>query len=359
MSDLVPAFDLPPALLPDLIGLIEAARYRVAVTANRENTLLFYDVGRRVRSEVLHDTRAEYGKQIVATVSQQLTATYGKGLTHSNLVRMMQLAEQFPDRAVVETLAEHVSWSQFVAILPLKNPVEREFYATMCHACRWSVRGLRKEIAGALFTRTALSSNTDALIAQELAALRDEDRWTPNTVFRDPYLLGFLDLADTYSEADLEAAIVREIEAFLLELGDGFAFVARQKRMVIDGRDFALDLLFYHRGLRRLVAVELKIGAFEPGHKGQMELYLRCLDKHERRAGEDSPVGIILCTEAGAEQIALLQLGQADIHVAEYVTAYLSPDVMREKLREAVRRGRAQIAARYPDAGNDAPEANP
>jgi len=187
-------------------------------------------------------------------------------------------------------------------------------------------------------------------VRQELAKLREEDRWTPDVVFRDPYLLPFLGLPDTFDEQTLEDAILRELERFLLELGEGFAFIARQKRIVVDGRDFALDLLFYHRGLRRLVAMELKVGQFEPAHKGQMELYLRWLDRYERKAGEDAPIGLILCTEAGPEQIELLQIGQADIHVAEYVTQHLPRPLLEAKLREAERRSRTQLAARTTQA---------
>jgi predicted nuclease of restriction endonuclease-like (RecB) superfamily len=267
---------------------------------------------------------------------------------------MMGFVDSFPDRAVMEKLTEVLSWSHFVEILPLRNPLEREFYASMCLACRWSVRGLRREIEGALFTRTALSRNTEELIQRELSALRDEDKWTPDLVLRDPYLLPFLGLADSYSEKDLENAILRDIEVFLLEMGAGFAFVARQKRVVIDGRDYVMDLLLYHRKLRRLVVVELKIGPFEAGYKGQLELYLRWLDRHEREAQEEAPIGIILCTEAGAEQMELLQIGTGDIHVAEYVTEHLPHPLLVQKLREAERRGRAQLAARQ--AGGDAEE---
>ncbi|HZG41984.1 MAG TPA: YhcG family protein, partial [Longimicrobium sp.] len=275
-----------------------------------------------------------------------LTALYGKGFTRDNLLRMVQFAEIFPDRAIVGTVSRQLGWSHFVELLPLKQPLEREFYARMCAQERWSVRTLQNKIQGMLYERTALSKNTEALVRQELAALRDEDRLTPELVFRDPYLLDFLGLADTYSEKDLEEAILREIEAFLLELGEGFAFVARQKRMVIDGKDFTLDLLFYHRDLRRLVAVELKIGEFKPGYKGQMELYLRWLNRYERRSGEEAPVGLILCSEAGPEQVALLALDQGDIRVARYLTERLPPPLLEARLGEAIRRGREQLARR-------------
>ncbi len=337
---------LDSGLLADVRGLIEGARQRAAVAVNRELVLLYWDLGQRIRVEILGEERADYGARIVQTLSAQLTGEFGLGYSKRNLWQMVKFAETFPDRAVVEKLSEVLSWSHFVEVLSLREPLEREFYATMCHACRWSVRGLRKEIAGALFTRTALSRNTDELVRRDLAALRDEDRWTPDLVFRDPYVLPFLGLDDAYSERDLEAALLREMERFLLELGEGFAFVARQKRITVDGDDFYLDLLFYHRHLRRLVALDLKIGKFEPGFKGQMELYLRWLDKHERALGEEAPIGLILCAQAGAEQLELLQIGKTDIHVAQYITQHLPPALLHRKIEEARRRGLAQIAAR-------------
>ena len=340
-------------LLGDVRALIEAARGRVAAAVNQELTLLYWDIGERIRRDVLGEERAGYGQRTLATLSQRLTALYGKGFTRDNLLRMVQFAEVFPDRSIVGTVSRQLGWSHFVELLPLKEPLQREFYAEMCAQERWSVRTLQNKIQSMLYERTALSRNTEALVRQELAALRDEDRMSPELVFRDPYLLDFLGLADTYSEKDLEEAILREIEAFLLELGEGFAFVARQKHMVIDGKDFTLDLLFYHRDLRRLVAVELKIGEFKPGYKGQMELYLRWLDRYERRSGEEAPVGIILCSEAGPEQVALLELDRGDIRVARYLTERLPPPLLEARIGEAVRRGREQLARRQdpPEAG--------
>jgi len=342
---LTPADQTEARLLGDLRTLIEGARERVAATVNQELTLLYWDIGRRIHTDILAQQRAEYGKQVVAALARHLTQEFGRGFTRDNLLRMVQFVEAFPDRRIVGTLSRQLGWSHFVELLPLKQPLEREFYAQMAVQERWSVRTLEARIQGMLYERTALSKNTDELVRQELALLRDEDRLTPDLVFRDPYLLGFLGLADAYSERDLEAAIVREMEAFLLELGAGFAFVARQKRMVIDGKDFALDLLFYHRDLCRLVAIELKIGEFKPGYKGQMELYLRWLDKYERRSGEEAPVGLILCSAAGPEQVALLQLDQGDIRVAQYLTDTLPQPVLEQRLRAAVRRGREQIVA--------------
>lgn len=333
-------------MLPELRRLIEGAQTRVAVAVNSELVLLYWDLGHRIRTEILREERAEYGERIVQTVSDKLSAEFGKGYSRPNLVYMMKFAEHFPDRQICQTLSTKLSWSHFSEILRLKTPLEREFYATLCHKSGWSVRGLRREIAGALFTRTALASKGEDVILADLEKLRDEDKWTPDLVLRDPYVLSFLGLTDSFSEADLEAAILREMERFLLELGEGFTFAARQKRMTIDGKDFYLDLLFYHRHLRRLVAIDLKIGPFEPGFKGQMELYLAWLNKYERARGEEAPIGLVLCTEAGREQMALLQIGQNDIHVAEYITQHLPPELLERKLREAQTRSADQLAAR-------------
>ncbi len=217
---------------------------------------------------------------------------------------------------------------------------------------RWSVRTLRARVRSMLYERTAISRKPEATIRSALETLREEDRLTPDLVFRDPYLLDFLGLADTYSERDLEAAILREPERFLLELGTDFTFVARQKRLTIGNEDFYLDLLFYHRGLRRLVAIELKLGRFEAAYKGQMELYLRWLDKYERHPDtEESPIALILCSTKDEEQIELLQLTEGQIRVAEYWTALPAPEVLKHKLHEAVRRAREQLSAK--SAGSD------
>jgi predicted nuclease of restriction endonuclease-like (RecB) superfamily len=262
------------------------------------------------------------------------------------------LAEFFPAREIVSTLSRQLSWSHFVEIIYLGDPLQRDFYAEMCRVEHWTVRTLREKIAGMLFERTALSRKPEELARQELEALRTEDKLTPDLVFRDPYLLNFLGLADTYSEKDLEVAILRELESFILELGGGFAFVARQKRMAIDGKDFYLDLLFYHRKLRRLIAVELKLGPFEASHKGQMELYLRWLEKFELEPGEEPPLGLILCADKSEEQVELLQLDKSGIRVASYLTELPPLPLLQRKLHEAVRLAKARLQGpATPEAG--------
>ncbi|HUG90583.1 MAG TPA: PDDEXK nuclease domain-containing protein, partial [Planctomycetaceae bacterium] len=304
------------------------------------------NIGTRIREDILKQKRADYGEEIVSTVSAQLTAEFGRGFSRRNLFNMLRFAESFPGREIVQTLSAQLSWSHFVAILPLDDSLQRDFYAEMCRVERWSVRTLRQKIDGMLFERTALSKKPEKLVRQELARLRDEDRLTPDVVFRDPYFLDFLGLADTYAEKDLEAAILRELEAFILELGAGFAFVARQKRITVDGEDYYLDLLFYHRRLRRLVALDLKLGRFQAADKGQMELYLRWLERHEQQPGEESPVGLILCAGKSDEQIELLRLDDSGIRVAAYMTELPPREVLQKKLHDAVRAARARLDAR-------------
>ena len=335
-------------LIADLRQLIEAARQRVAISVNAELVLLYWRVGQRLHVEVLNEQRADYGTQIIATVAQELTNHYGRGFERATLARLMKFAEQWPDEGIVATLSPQLGWSHFKEILPVKDDLARMFYAEMCRLERWSVRTLRDKINGMLYERTALSKKPEELIQQELSALTDANPLTPDMVFRDPYLLDFLGLADTWSEKDLSNAILREIERFLLEMGRFFTFVARNKRIVIDGEDFEIDLLLYHRALRRLVVVELKIGKLQPAHKGQTELYLRYLDKHERLDGEEEPLGLILCTEAGPEQVALLSLDAGSIRVAEYLTILPPRNVLEQKLLDAIKQGREQIARRTP-----------
>lgn len=261
-------------LLHDIRGLIEAARQHVAQTANATLTMLYWHVGERIGREVLKDRRAEYGERIVSTLSTQLVKEYGQSFGLRSLRRMLQFSEAFPDQQIVATLSQQLTWSHFVEILPLKQPLEREFYAEMCRIERWSVRTLRERIGSQLYLRTAIAKKPENVVKAELDQLREGGRMTPDLVFRDPYMLDFLGLPQDHSERDLELAILREMERTLLELGTGFAFVARQKRIPVDDEDFHLDLLFYHRHLKRLVAVDLKLEKFKPAHKGQMELYL-------------------------------------------------------------------------------------
>ena len=336
----------PVVLLGDIRVLIDAARQRAASAVNSELTMLYWRIGQRIHTQVLEGRRADYGEEVVLTLATQLVKEYGSSFSMKNLRRMVQFAATFPDEQIVVSLKRQLSWTHFIALIPLKDPLQRDYYAQMASAERWSVRTLRERIDSMLYERTALSKKPGETIAQELATMRDAQRMSPALVMRDPYILDFLGLRDTWQEGDLEAAIIREMEAFLLELGAGFSFVARQKRIPIDDDDFHLDLLFYNRKLRRLVAVELKVGDFKAAYKGQMELYLRWLDKHEREAEEASPLGIILCTGKKREQIELLELDKSGIHVAEYLTSLPPREMLSERLQQATARARLQIEKR-------------
>ncbi|MEA2085298.1 MAG: PDDEXK nuclease domain-containing protein [Thermodesulfobacteriota bacterium] len=332
-------------LIGDIRSLIETARHNVAVTVNAGLTILYWQIGNRICQNILKQKRGEYGKEIVATLSQELADDYGNNFNEKNLRRMIQFAEVFSDKKIVVSLIRQLSWTHFIALIPLKNDLQRDFYAEMCRVERWSVRTLRKKIDGMLYERTSISKKPEELVKKELSALREEDRLTPDLVFRDPYFLDFLGLKDTYSEKDLETAILREMESFILELGVSFSFVARQKRITVDNEDYYLDLLFFHRKLKRLIAIELKLGKFKAAYKGQMELYLRWLEKYEKEPGEETPLGLILCAGKASEQIELLQLDKSGIKVAEYMTELPKRKLLEQKLHKAVELARKRLEA--------------
>lgn len=227
-------------------------------------------------------------------------------------------------------------WSHFQEALPIKDEIQREFYLTMAAEENWSVRTLRAKIDSMLFERTAIAAKPKEFIRAELATLRNEHSISPELVFKSPYFLDFTGLKGNFSESELEDSLLSHIETFLLELGSGFTFVARQKRLIIDGEDFKVDLLFFHRKLHRMIAVDLKLGKFRPEYKGQMELYLRYLDRYEREPGEESPLGLILCTEGNKERIELLQLDAAGIKVANYLTELPSKEIILRQLQLSI-----------------------
>ena len=342
-SSSLPAKAGASGLLAELRELILATRETVAQGVNSALVRLYWQIGQRIRMDILKGKRADYGEKIVHAVSAQLAAEFGRGFTKRNLFSMVRFAEVFPDTNIVHALSAQLSWTHLRQIIYLDEALKRDFYAEMCRLERWSTRALEKKIGGMLFERTALSKKPEKLAALELKQLREEDKLTPDLVFRDPYLLGFLGLKDSYAEKDFEAAILRDMESFILELGVGFAFLERQKRITVDGVDYYLDLLFYHRHLRRLVAVDLKLREFKPGDKGQMELYLKWLDRYERKAGEEKPIGLILCAGKSQETIELLDLEQSGIRVSSYWTDVLPKKELERKLHAAVRLARARL----------------
>jgi predicted nuclease of restriction endonuclease-like (RecB) superfamily len=249
---------------------------------------------------------------------------------------MIQFAEKYPDKEIVAALTRQLGWSHFRELITIKEKLKRDFYAEMCRVERWSYRALEKKIGSMLFERTALSRKPKELAQKELKALKDDDVMTTDLVFRDPYFLDFLGLKGSYSEKDLETAILREIENFLVELGSDFAFISRQKRITVGDTDYYIDLLFFHRRLKSLCAIELKLDKFKPEHKGQMELYLRWLERYEMRPGENKPIGLILCATKHHEEIEIMELGKSGIRVSEYLTELPPRDILEKKLHAAI-----------------------
>jgi len=330
-------------LVGDLKQLIDETRAKVAATVNAGLTMLYWKVGNRIRRDVLTCKRADYGKEIVITVARQLTLEYGRGFSVKSLRHMIRFAETFPEPEIVSALMRQLSWTHFLSIIYIDDPLKREFYAEMCRIEKWSTRTLRKKIDTMLYERTAISRKPDEVINHDLKQLKEKDQISPDLVFRDPYFLDFLGLQDRYLEKDLEDAILRELELFLLELGSGFAFLARQKRIQLDNDDYYIDLLFYHRGLNRLIAIDLKLGDFKAEYKGQMELYLRWLSRYEKRDGENEPLGIILCAGKKEELVELLELDRGVIHVAEYLTELPPRKLLEQKLHNAIKTARQRI----------------
>jgi len=323
-------------LVGEIKTLIEKSKHQVAVAVNATITMLYWNIGKKINDEILKELRAEYGKQIVATLSHQLILEYGGSFSEKNLRRMMQFANVFPEKEIVVSLIRQLSWTHLLAVIPMEDPLKRMFYIEICKVERWSVRTFRERINSMLYERTAISKKPEETIKNELQQLNETSQITPDLVFRDPYFLDFLGLKDTYSEKDLESAIIAELQRFISELGSDFAFLARQKRLMIDNRDYYIDLLFYHRRLKCLIVIDLKIGEFDAANKGEMELYLGYLEKHEMIEGENYPIGLILCSGKNPEHIELLQLHKSNIKVADYLTILPSKEILLDRLHKAI-----------------------
>lgn len=323
-------------VLGDIQTLIQSARQRAAMAVNAELSLLYWRVGQRIQQEVLKGQRADYGKQLIKGLSEALTREYGKGWSKRQLDYCVRMAEVWPDEKIVHTLCARLSWSHLRIIMYQTDSLKRDFYIELTQLENWSVRQLQERVDSLLYERTALSKKPESTIEHALQQVRQQGPTPPELLIKDPYLLDFLGLKDRYLEKDLEDAILRELEHFLMELGAGFTFVERQKRLQIDQRDYYIDLLFYNRKLRRLIAIDLKVSEFKAEYKGQMELYLRWLAKYAQEEGEEAPLGIILCTGKNQEHIELLELDKSGIHVAEYLTVLPPRKLLAAKLQQAL-----------------------
>jgi predicted nuclease of restriction endonuclease-like (RecB) superfamily len=322
----------PIDLVKEIALLIEETKNHVARVTNSTLTILFWQIGKRINDEILKNERAEYGKQILSSVSEQLEIKYGRNFEEKNLRRMIQFALEFSDFEIVVPLARQLSWSHFIILIPLKSIDSKMYYAKNSIEQNWGKRELRNQISRKAFERNEIANIQLGISQPDLL----------NT-FKDPFVLDFLNLKNTYLEQDLERAILQELEGFILELGKGFAFMERQKRMIIDGEDFYLDLLFYNRKLKRLVAIELKLGKFEAAHKGQMELYLKWLNRYEKQEGENEPIGLILCAESNKEQVELMEMHKDGIMVAEYWTVMPPKAELEAKLHQLLIEAKERI----------------
>jgi len=372
-----------PAILPEIRSLIEVSRHHAAVTANLALVNLYWNIGRIITQDIQkNQKRAGYGEQLLESLAASLTREYGKGYSRANLQDMRRFFETFkicqtvsnefgkdpirqtlsselPPHQILQTVTgessgapilqalpvespDHIlidlrdhfrlGWSHYRLLLSQSDSIKRKFYFEQAAAQRLSVRELQRQIESALFERVALSKNTRKLAALEKKkgppeAVHYED------IFKDPYLLDFLGLKGAYSEKDLEAAIIHNLEQFLTELGSDFCFIGRQYSMRIDDVDYYLDLLFFHRGLHCLVAIDLKLGTFTAADKGQMDLYLAWLKEHEWRRGENEPLGLILCSSKKKQHVELLlRHGPHKMQVSEYLTKLPDKKLLEERL---------------------------
>lgn len=329
-------------LFRDIDELIKHSRADFSKIVNDRITTLYWNIGKRINQDILMDSNAEYGKNIIEDLSKNLTMQYGSGWSSQQLWQCIHFAKTF-DEEKLYAVRRELTWTNIRMLMYIEDSLKRDFYIEMCKLGHWSSRTLKERMNSMLYERTAISRKPDETIKQELTLLEKEDKLTQDLVFRDPYILKNLGLKDTYSEKDLESAILRELEDFIVEFGSDFAFMARQKRITIDNEDYYIDLLFYHRKLKCLVAIDLKLGKFEAGFKGQMELYLRWLEKYEKVEGENSPIGLILCSEKNEEHVELLQLEDSNIRVAEYYTKLPDMKLLEQKLKESIAKAKAKF----------------
>ncbi|MCL8538474.1 PDDEXK nuclease domain-containing protein [Chryseobacterium gallinarum] len=323
-------------LITDLKELVDKTKSQVAVQVNSAMVVLYWKIGQRINEDVLGNKRAEYGKEVILQIAQHLTVEFGSSFSEKNIRKMMQFASVFNNFEIVASAMRQLSWTHFLLLIPISEDTKRNFYLEVCKIENWSVRTLKEKINSLLFERTAISKKPEEIINKELKNWSENNILNPDLVFKDPYFLDFLELKDTFSEKDLEESIIVELQKFISELGSDFAFLSRQKRITIDNRDYYIDLLFYHRKLKSLVVIELKLGEFEAGHKGQMELYLSYLNKYEKVEGENPPIGLILCSGKNTEHIELMNLEGDNIKIAEYLLILPPERILLEKLNRSI-----------------------
>lgn len=328
---------LEGSLYKDVCSIIDSGRKRLATYANTEIIMTNWQVGKRIKEDVLKNERAEYGKQVLKNLSVGLTDRYGKGWGYEKLKHCVRSAYLFSEDEIRYAVRTQLTWTHLRSLMGVDDPLARQFYAEMCCIEHWDTRTLNDKIDKNLYLQTALSRKPEDVIKKELDDVKAKNQLVPDMVFRSSYFLDMLGLPDSFSEKDLESAILNQIEDFLKELGTDFSFIGRQKRITIDSTDYYMDLLFYHRELRRLVCIDLKLGKFKPEYEGQMLLYLRYLNKNVRKNWEESPIGLILCSEGNTEHIEYLMLDETSpIKVAQYYTKLPDKKLLAERLKRAV-----------------------
>lgn len=322
-------------LFDKIVRLVENTKKKVAVFLNQETTLMYWEIGNYIVVEFKEKDKIVYGKQILATLSQQLTLKFGKGYSYSAITRMVKVAECF-DESKIATLSQQLNWSHLIELSIIEKEIKREYYIQLTSNNNWNVRFLREQINKMLFERTIIAKQPDEIISASIQEWQNNNDINPELIFKNTYVLDFMSLSSNFSEKELENALIIHLEKFIMELGNGFAFLERQKRIGIDSIDYHLDLLFYHRKLKRLIAIDLKLGKFMPEYKAQMELYLRWLQKYEMQEDEQKPIGLVLCSEGNTEHVELLMLEEKDIKVAQYLTELPSKKWFADKLHRAI-----------------------
>lgn len=341
-------------LFSDVCRIIDGARDRIATHLNTELCLTNWYIGHRIKEDVLYNQRAEYGKQVVKNLAKLLTGRYGSGWKYEKLKQCIRVSYAFSEEEIRYALRTQLTWTHLRSLTGVKEPLARRFYVEMCRIEHWDTRTLDEKIDGQLFERTAISRKPEEVIKRELEQVKTTNQLLPDLVFRSSYFLDMLGLPDAFSEKDLEDAILSQIQSFIKELGSDFAFLDRQKRITVDAVDYYIDLLFFHRGLRRMVAIDLKLGKFKPEYEGQMLLYLRYLNKNERREGEESPIGLILCSEGNTEHIEYLMLEEdSPIKVAQYYTKLPDKKLLSEKLQRAIAIAKERYSEKLLDKKDD------
>ena len=315
--------------------IIDNAMQRVTVYVNAQSSMTFWNVGRYIIDDMDYQTYSAYGQKILATLSQRLMARYGKGYTYSALTRMMKVARVYSDGEMFAMLSQTLTWSHFLELVTIEDNTKRLFYQQMGVVEHWSVKQLRAKQDEMAYERSLIAAKPNDEITKTLERICPQ-HMEPDVVLKSSYVLDFLGLSGYYSEEELETAISKQLENFLLELGQGFAFLERQKRFTIDGTDYYLDLLFYHRKLKCLVAIDLKLGKFKPQYKGQMELYLKYIKKYDMQPGENPPIGLLLCSEGNTEHIELLMLDVDNIKVGQYTTYLPDKQWFIDKLNRSI-----------------------